>query len=112
MSQRLPVSVVAEYRGSKQASKFTKRDTGEVVDVAEKLKFEYVWDDGEPDVIEVAITALDRATPPFDAGKLKKGDMVRLVGEAVIQDRGVIDKNSYFSLRSCVALTAAELKAA
>lgn len=110
MSQRLPVNVHAEYRGSKPAGQFTARDTGEVIAIPEKLRFEF--DNGEgPDLLEVSLSALDKVKPAFDASVLKKGDTVHILGVAVIPEKGS-PQGGFFSITACSVVEASKLKAA
>lgn len=104
MATRLPIDLVAEFRGLKPAGTFTKKDTGEVVDIPAKLKLEVSRDDGDVDLIEISSSALDRATPPVEYGAFKRGELIRLRGEVMLQDRGS-DRDSYLSVHSAALVT-------
>jgi hypothetical protein len=109
MSQRVPFSFLAEYRGKAQESEFTDRETGEKVQLAANFKFEYTLADGEPDTIAFRHTALDRAAT-FDVDELMRGDWVHIDGVVVI---GAGAERSYARLIAIsVAEEPAELKAA
>jgi hypothetical protein len=77
--ERYPVSLAdAEYRGVAQKSReYTNRDGQDRV-AAERHLFEYEID-GERSSIEIPLQQLDEAAD-FDVGKLKRGDLVDLVG--------------------------------
>lgn len=85
---RLPFSFLAEYRGVEAASSFTRKDTGEVVDVPAKFRFEYEDPSGTLELISVSQSQLDRAEGAGDVAALKRGQLVRLQGLAVLQPRG------------------------
>lgn len=80
MSDRIPFSFRAEYRGREaEGGTFTDRSTGEVKSYGPKLKFEYDLADGEPEVIAFRREALDKVAD-FDVSALKKGDHVLIEG--------------------------------
>jgi hypothetical protein len=109
---RLPIEFSAEYRGQQPAGQFTRKDTGEVVDFAAALKFEYETDDGDVVLVPIRATQLDKCEPPFDHEQLQKGDELVLRGFVVLQDRGS-DRDSYFSITTVrYAADAPALKAA
>jgi hypothetical protein len=110
MSQRLPVNVTAEFRGSKPASTFVKRETGEVIPIPEKLRFEFETGEG-PDLLEIAISALDKVSPPFDAKSLSKGDEVEITGVVVVPEKGS-DRDAFFACTGCKLVKDSKLKAA
>lgn len=98
MALRLPVDFVAEYRGVKPAGQFTRRDTGEVVDIPAKLKFEITYPDGDVDLAEVSAASLEKIQG-LDPTKFDRGQVMHLRGEVMIQDRGS-DRASYFTVHS------------
>ncbi|MFL5845281.1 MAG: hypothetical protein ACJ762_11345 [Solirubrobacteraceae bacterium] len=104
MPMRIPVTMLAEYRGQAPASQFTARDTGEVVDLRPMLKFEVEQPDGDVGLIPLRENQLDEAAD-FDHGKLAKGDLVQLVGVVVLQDRGS-DRDSYLRVEHATRVSA------
>lgn len=96
---RLPIEFTAEYRGQQPAGEFVRKDTGEVVSFPPKLKFEYETDDGDVTIVPIGATQLDKCEPAFDHAALKKGQVLRLSGFAILQDRGS-DRDSYFAIQS------------
>src|SRR5438309_10890601 len=96
MAQRLPLDLIAEYRGMRPAGSFTRKETREVVETPARLKFELSLEDGDVETFDVAGSQLDRCQPPFDYSKLERGDIVRLRGFVVLQQRGS-DQDSYAS---------------
>lgn len=99
MAQRLPVDLVAEFRGMKPASTFPNKQTGEIVNVPAKLKFEQQREDGDVQLVDISAAPLERMTPPVDPASFKRGDYYRIQGEVILQDRGS-DRDSYFSITS------------
>ena len=95
MPSKLPVDFEAEYRGVAPESSFVRRDTGERVEVPPKLKFEFEKFDGDVELVTVSGSQFDKAHGAPDHKTLKRGDRLRLVGTAVLQDRGS-DRDSYF----------------
>jgi hypothetical protein len=105
MAQVLPIDAVVEYRGMAPASEFAR--DGQKIEIAPKLKFEHEDASGDVQLIPVPRGQLDEARPPFNADMLKRGDRVRLLGEAVIQEPSARNpdgspKRSYFRVRSVV----------
>ena len=109
MPQRLPVDVVAEFRGLKPASQFTRRESGEVITVPAKLKFEYSWPNGDVMYVEVSGRTLDNMTPAIDYSGFARGDLFRLQGEAVIPERNEEGVYSGFRCHACEAVSAEDL---
>jgi hypothetical protein len=100
MGCRVPLSVEAEYRGVAAPYEFKAAD-GDKVNVGPKLKFEVELPDGDVTLFPVSQSALDNATPPFDAATLKRGDRVRLDG--LVNWKGGEPKgDSYFQVLTCV----------
>ncbi len=97
MPNRLPVEVLAEYRGVAAASEFVARDTGEKIQVPPKLKFEYDTFDGDVEMLVVSSKRFDKVQDAPDYKSLKRGDQLVLVGLVILQDRGS-DRDSYFKL--------------
>jgi hypothetical protein len=92
--QRLPLDLTVEFRAIKPAGSFTRKDSGEVVEIPPRVKCEYTRDDGDIEIIEVRVSELDKCEPPFDYKQLKRGDHVRLRGDVMLAPRGS-DKDSY-----------------
>jgi hypothetical protein len=103
MPMRLPVTLVAEYRGQAPASEFTDRDTGEVVSLAPNYKFEVELPDGDVAVWAVREGQLDDAAD-FDVAKLAKGERVTIVASVVLQDRGS-KRDSYIAPHKITRVT-------
>lgn len=97
MPNKLPVAVLAEYRGIQAASEFVAKDTGEKINVPPKLKFEYDTFDGDVEMLVVSGSQFDRVQDAPDYKGLKRGQRLTLVGLVVLQDRGS-DRDSYFKL--------------
>jgi hypothetical protein len=87
MSQQIPFTIDAEYRGRQAEGGEFVNDQGEAVSFGPAYKFEYDLPDGEPVVMQLRQGAVDKAAD-FDAAALKKGERMQLVGVAVIPDRG------------------------
>lgn len=104
MSLRLPIHADVEYRGVQAASTFTRKDTGEIVNVPAKLKFEYESPDGDVALIPVSGSQLDKCSPPIDYNTFERGDAFELIGLVVLADRGS-DRDSFFTVTSLVPAT-------
>jgi hypothetical protein len=107
--QRIPVGFRAEYRGQAPAGEFVDRETGEKVEFAPNLKFEFDLADGDVGQLAIRQSSLDKVSD-FDVAKLKKGEEVHLEGVVVLADRGS-SNDSYFRPLSC-RKAAAAVKAA
>lgn len=108
---RLPFSLEAEYRGVEPASRFTRKDTGEVVDVPAKLRFEYEDTTGALELISVSQSQIDKAQGGQELVSIKRGQLVRLEGLVVLQDRGS-DRDSYMQVRVATKLASTPVKVA
>jgi hypothetical protein len=97
MPSRIPVAFEVEYRGVAPASQFTARDTGEVVDIAPKLKLELETFNGDVEMLVLSSTQLDKVEGAPDYGKLKRGDRFTICGTVILQDRGS-DRDSYLKV--------------
>ncbi len=96
--QRLPWDRVLEFRGREaEGYSFTAKDTGEVVELAPMLRFEFETDDGDVGLVELRGSAFDKARGSIDYKDLKRGQKVRVQGVINLQDRGS-GKDSYFSV--------------
>lgn len=96
MAIRVPVDIAAEYRGLSAAGQFKSRETGELLDIPPKFKFEVEVGLGDDvDLLVLSQTVLDKAQSDFPIGILRRGERVRLVGTIVLQDRDS-DRDSYF----------------
>jgi hypothetical protein len=104
MALRLPVKFPVEYRGVQSASSFVARESGELIEVPPKLKFEYEAEDGDVVLIPVSANQLDKAVPAIDHATLQKGSHYVLSGFVLLADRGS-QNNSYLSVRSLVSVT-------
>lgn len=111
MATRIPVDFVAEFRGTKPASSFVKRETGEKIAIPPKLKFEVSKEDGDVENVEISGTVLDRCSPPVNHAAFKRGEMFRCQGVAVIQERGA-DRDSFVAFESVEPARSATIKAA
>lgn len=103
MAQRLPLDLTAEYRGQRPAGSFVKRETGEVIETAARLKFEHTSADGDVELVEIGTSQLDKIPAPVPE-QIKRGDIVRIQGFAVIQDRGS-DKDSFVTFTRVELIT-------
>jgi hypothetical protein len=110
MALRLEMPAEAEYRGVAAGYEFVS-EHGETVPVAPKLKFEVEQSDGDVALLPLSQSGLDRATPPFDAATLKKGD--RVVLDLLVCWKGAEPKgDSYVQVLGCRRASASGLKAA
>lgn len=111
--QRVPFDFPGEYRGlARHAGDWVDRSTGQVHQAAARLTFEFEQPDGTVASIDFPGSAFDKAKVPFDYAKLAKGDVVRLYGVTIVQDRSS-DRDSYVQLLGCEMLAGkAGLKAA
>jgi hypothetical protein len=97
MATRIPFSLEGEFVGLRPASEFVR--DGKTIPSPAQVRFLVDQDDGDVQLLTVSASALDRVQPPFDYGRLSRGDRVRLRGAAVIQDRGS-DRDSFFVVDS------------
>jgi len=96
--QRLPWDRVLEFRGREaEGYSFTNKETGEVVELAPMLRFEFETDDGDVGLVELRGSAFDKARGTINYEDLKRGQKVRIQGVINLQDRGS-GKDSYFSV--------------
>jgi hypothetical protein len=110
MSQQIPFAIDAEYRGRQAEGGDFVNNAGEKVTYGPAYKFEYDLPDGEPVVMALREGQVDKCFDG-DAAQLKKGELVSIVGVAIMADRGS-EGSSFVRLftlrrRSAVALKAA-----
>lgn len=94
--QQIPFELEAEYRGRQAEGGEFVNDSGEKVSFGPAYRFEYDLPDGDVATMSLREGAVDKAAD-FDAAKLAKGDRVKLVGTAMISERGS-DANSFVRL--------------
>jgi hypothetical protein len=71
---RIPVELSGvEFRGVAAPFEFPDRETGEVVSVGPKLKFELELPDGDVALLPVPSSQLEKCSPPVDYTTLKRG---------------------------------------
>lgn len=100
MALRIPVDFLAEFRGTAPAGQFRARESGELVDIPPKFKFEIEVGDGDDvDLLTLSQSVLDKATADFPIASLRRGERVRIRGSVLLQDRGS-DRDSYVSVHS------------
>ncbi|HEV7943275.1 MAG TPA: hypothetical protein VGP17_10800 [Solirubrobacteraceae bacterium] len=98
MAIRIPVDIAAEFRGLAVAGQFRSKETGELVDIPPKYKFEVELGGGDDvEMLVLSQSALEKARADFPLGSLRRGDRIRVVGAVVLQDRGS-DRDSYLSV--------------
>lgn len=97
MPNRIPVAFEVEYRGVAPASEFTARDTGELIEVAPRLKLELETFNGDVEMLVLSSSQLDKTEGAPDYTKLKRGDRFTICGTVVLQDRGS-DRDSYLKV--------------
>lgn len=103
MASRIPVRLVAEFRGLTPPSQFTARDTAQVVQVPAKYKFEVALDASDDvELLVLSETALERASD-WPLASLRRGDRVQIDGHVALQDRGS-DRDSFLHVASVVQL--------
>jgi hypothetical protein len=96
--QRLPWDRVVEFRGREaKGFSFKNRETGELVDLAPMLKFEYETDDGDVGLLQIRGSAFEKAETSIDFTALRRGERFRLQGMIMLQERGS-GKDSYFQV--------------
>jgi len=98
MALRLPISLLAEFRGIAPSSEFTNGD-GQRVEVPPKYKFEVELGEAGDDVDLMVLSErqLERASCDFPLATLRRGERVRITGVVNLQDRGS-DRDSYLSI--------------
>jgi hypothetical protein len=84
---QVPVSFPAEFRGREGAKSFADRETGELVNIGQALKFERETPDG--DAIPIVVRERDELHlgEGVDLSTLKKGDVLLIEGEAVLPEK-------------------------
>lgn len=94
---RIPVDLVAEYRGREAPRSFNNRETGDLVEVPARLKLEVETHDGDVQLLVLSVSQLGKAMLVDELDLLQRGDSLRLVGLVVLQDRGS-ERDSYFQV--------------
>jgi hypothetical protein len=85
---QVPFDVVGDFRGlQRHGGEFTNRD-GEKITYGDTVGFEVELPDDTFEVWPVKFAQLAEAAVDLDVGKLKRGDLVRLVGAGVIRADG------------------------
>jgi hypothetical protein len=108
---RVPVDITAEFRGLSAAGQFKSRETGELVEIPPKFKFEVEVGLGDDvDLLVLSQSVLDKARSDFPIATLRRGEHVRLLGMVVLQDRGS-DRDSYLSVTEILRIVDAASKA-
>jgi hypothetical protein len=94
---RVPVDLQCEFRGREQPRQFNDKDTGDLVEVPARLKFEVETPDGDVQLLILSQNQLIKVLPSDVLAGLSRGDRVRVLGLCVLQDRGS-EKDSYFQV--------------
>jgi hypothetical protein len=102
-----PTVMLCTYVGRAPAYTFKRRETGEVVDAGERLKFVFKHEDGTPEITEFGVGDFDKAGATFDALSLAEGAQVRLVGEVRVPSRdAAAERKAYVVLRQATLVDA------
>ncbi len=94
---RIPVDLQCEFRGREQPRQFNDKDTGDLVEVPARLKFEVETPDGDVQLLVLSHSQLVKVVPIDVLSGLERGDRFRVLGLCVLQDRGS-EKDSYFQV--------------
>lgn len=94
---RIPVDLQCEFRGREQPRTFNDRETGDLVEVPARLKFEVESADGDVQLLVLSQSQLVKVLAPDTLIALARGDRLRVLGLCVLQDRGS-EKDSYFQV--------------
>jgi hypothetical protein len=102
-----PTVIVGTLVGRSPAYTYKNRQTGEMREASERLKFLFEHEDGTPDLVDFGVYDFDKAGATFDVLSLPSGSKVRLVGEVRVPSRDAgPDARSFIALRSVELLDA------
>jgi hypothetical protein len=93
---RIPIAFTATYVGQRPGGTF-KNSAGEEIPYPPKLKFLHQGEDGDASLVEISGNQIDKVTPPFNWADLEGGEVCRIAGVAVIQERGS-ERDSYVQI--------------